>query len=223
MRTAGKAAAHSAGVAKFFGSPWAVFCGSDSGARAGSMAVLMGHGAANPAADLVQVAVCTTPSFRLTWYVPDGNTVTVGAADPAARVLVPAPDATQDGRVNPGDVWPYDPLERREVYPSCAGANSSPSPATTASPARAGDGAPLARRSFCSSQAADGQSPHGPSKSVSSSGRGTSSSAATLGRSWRSYVRCASASAARSAPTPCGVVRGDSPGSRGQAETAGSC
>jgi hypothetical protein len=62
--------------------------------------------AASPAANLVHVAVFTTPSFLITWYVPVGNTVMTGFAVPATSVLVTAGGAaaTQEGGVNPGTV-----------------------------------------------------------------------------------------------------------------------
>jgi hypothetical protein len=66
--------------------------------------------AVNPAGNLVHVAVCRTPSFLSTWYVPLANTLIVGAALPAVMLAPPAAVAVQVGGVMFAAVSPYEPL-----------------------------------------------------------------------------------------------------------------
>ena len=85
-------------------------CGSNGVAGAGGMAFFVGCVAVNPAGNLVHVAVCRTPSFLSTWYVPLANTLIVGAALPAVMLAPPAAVAVQVGGVMFAAVSPYEPL-----------------------------------------------------------------------------------------------------------------
>jgi hypothetical protein len=115
VRMPGEAAAHAAAVGWLLGRPCAEFADVTPARAPAAWLSSCARVAASPAANLVHVAVCSTPSSRLTRYVPFGNPVIVGEADPATRVAVPPAPATQEGCVKPGLVSPYEPREKK-VY-----------------------------------------------------------------------------------------------------------